>query len=146
MKEKIMTLIAYSLYLILAIGMTIWVAHTLSSNGLVFLVRCFGHDEELATSVNHLLVVGFYLVNLGFIAIALSFADEPQTAVEVVRFLAWKVGIAILVLGFMHFFNMNAVTRYGQKVADWIHNRIEWEGALPVQGGEVKHAHRLEQD
>ncbi|MEO9470445.1 hypothetical protein [Parasphingorhabdus sp.] len=122
-----MTLIAYALYLILAIGMTVWVAHTLSSNGLVFLVRCFGHDEELATSVNHLLVVGFYLVNLGFISIALSFADEPQTAVEVIRFLAWKVGVAILVLGFMHFFNMHSVTRYGQKVADWIHERIDRE-------------------
>jgi len=139
-----MTLVAYSLYLILAIGMTIWVAHTLSTNGLVFLVSCFGHDQELAKSVNHLLIVGFYLVNLGFIAIALSFADEPQTAVEVVRFLAWKVGVAILVLGFMHFFNMNAVTRYGQKVADWIHERIERQDLAPVQDGEVQYAHRLE--
>ena len=72
------TIVAYSLYLILAIGMTIWVAWTLSHNGKIYLIRCFGHDAELATSVNHLLVVGFYLVNFGFIALALSKAGEVE--------------------------------------------------------------------
>ncbi|OAO04448.1 hypothetical protein [Parasphingorhabdus sp.] len=135
-----MTLVAYSLYLLIAIGMTIWVANTLSSNGLIFLVRCFGHDAELARSVNHLLVVGFYLVNIGFIAIALSYAEEPQTVVEIVRFLAWKVGVAILVLGLMHFFNMNAVTRYGRKVADWIQETIDRGADFESQAQPDKHA------
>ena len=71
------TVVAYILYLAIAIGMTIWVAWTLSTNGKIYLVRCFGHDEELATSVNHLLVVGFYLVNLGFIALALR--NDPAS-------------------------------------------------------------------
>lgn len=115
-----MTILAYSLYLILAIGMTIWVAWTLSHNGKIYLIRCFGHDEELATSINHLLVVGFYLVNLGFIAIALSNAGEVATDAELFRFLGWYVGLAVLVLGGMHFFNMGAVTRHGRKVAEWV--------------------------
>jgi hypothetical protein len=116
-----MTIIAYSLYLLLAIGMTIWVAWTLSHNGKIYLIRCFGHDAELATSINHLLVVGFYLVNLGFIAIALSAAGDVETAAELFRFLGWYVGLAVLVLGAMHFFNMGAVTRHGRKVAEWVH-------------------------
>jgi hypothetical protein len=116
-----MTVLAYSLYLLIAICMTIWVAFTLSTNGKVYLIRCFGHDAELATSINHLLVVGFYLVNFGFIALALSTASEPQTTIELMRFLGWYVGIATLVLGFMHFFNMGAVTRHGKRVAEWIH-------------------------
>jgi hypothetical protein len=129
-----MTLLAYSIYLAIAIGMTIWVAFTLSTNGKVYLIRCFGHDEELATSVNHLLVVGFYLVNFGFIALALSTAGEPQTMVETMRFLGWYVGIAILVLGGMHFFNMGAVTRHGRKVADWMHGQVGYaEPAGPVE-------------
>ena len=115
-----MTVATYAIYLVIAIGLTIWVAHTLSHNGKVFLVRCFGHDEELATSINHLLVVGFYLVNLGFIAIALSVAGEPVTLAGAIRLLAWQVGIAILVLGFMHFFNMGAISRYGVKLAGWV--------------------------
>lgn len=115
-----MTILAYSLYLILAIGMTIWVAWTLSHNGKIYLIRCFGHDEELATSINHLLVVGFYLVNLGFIALALSGAGEVADDAELFRFLGWYVGLAVLVLGGMHFFNMGAVTRHGRKVAEWV--------------------------
>jgi hypothetical protein len=118
-----MTITAYALYLIIAISMTIWVAFTLSTNGKVYLIRCFGHDTELATSINHLLVVGFYLVNFGFIALALSTAGEPKTTVEAMRFLGWYVGVATLVLGAMHFFNMGAVTRHGRKVANWIHER-----------------------
>ncbi len=118
-----MTVTAYALYLIIAISMTIWVAYTLSTNGKIYLIRCFGHDAELATSINHLLVVGFYLVNFGFIALALSTAGAVQTTEEAMRFLGWYVGIATLVLGAMHFFNMGAVTRHGRKVAGWLHER-----------------------
>ncbi len=113
----------YLAYLVIAIGLTIWVAHTLSANGKIFLIRCFGHDEDLATSINHLLVVGFYLVNLGFIAIALSVADEPVTLAGAIRLLAFHVGIAVLVLGGMHFFNMAAISRYGVKLAGWIEDQ-----------------------
>lgn len=118
-----MTIIAYCLYLLITITMTIWVAYTLSTNGKIYLIQCFGHDEELATSINHLLVVGFYLVNFGFIALALSAAGTAQTVIELMRFLGWYVGIATLVLGAMHFVNMVLVTRHGRKVANWVHEQ-----------------------
>ncbi len=127
-----MTILAYSLYLIIAISMTVWVAWTLSTNGKIYLIRCFGHDAELATSVNHLLVVGFYLVNFGFIALALSAAGTVQTTAELMRFLGWYVGIATLVLGAMHFFNMGAVTRHGRKVADWVHGQMPTPAPTPA--------------
>jgi hypothetical protein len=112
--------LAYALYLLIALGMTIWVAHTLSTNGEVFLVQCFGHNEQLAKSTNHLLVVGFYLVNIGFITLTLSNGSEPQTWPQLIRFLSGKVGLAVIVLGGMHFFNMHAIARFGRKVSDWL--------------------------
>jgi hypothetical protein len=112
--------ICYGLYLAITIAITIWVAHTLSSNGEVFLVQCFGHNEVLAKSTNHLLVVGFYLVNIGFITLTLSIGTEPTTWPEAIRFLSSKVGLAVLVLGGMHFFNMTAIARFGRKVNDWL--------------------------
>ena len=90
---------AYALYLAISIAITIWVAHTLHSNGEVFLIQCFGHNEALAKSTNHLLVVGFYLVNIGFITLTLNFGAEPTTWPEAIRFLSCKVGLAVLVLG-----------------------------------------------
>jgi hypothetical protein len=111
--------LSYLAYLAIAIALTIWVARTLSKNGEVFLVDCFGHDEVLARSTNHLLVVGFYLVNLGFILLALQFGKPPETLPEAIRYLSSKVGIAVLVLGAMHFFNMNAIAKFGRKVGAW---------------------------
>jgi hypothetical protein len=112
--------IAYALYLLISIGITIWVARTLSKNGEVFLVQCFGHNRVVAQSTNHLLVVGFYLVNIGFITLTLSLGAEPTTIPEAIRFLSSKVGLAVLVLGAMHFFNMSAIARFGRKVNDWL--------------------------
>ena len=115
-----MVTIAYILYLAISIGLTVWVARTLSTNGEVFLIECFGHDETLAKSTNHLLVVGFYLVNLGFILLTLQFGREPDTLTEAIRFLSSKVGLAVVVLGGMHFFNMHAIAKFGRKVASWL--------------------------
>ena len=115
-----MTEVFYLLYLAISIAITVWVARTLSRNGEIFLVRCFGHDAALARSTNHLLVVGFYLVNIGFIALTLSLGNEPHTLPEAMRFLSSKVGLAVVVLGGMHFFNMSAIARFGRKVNDWI--------------------------
>lgn len=112
--------ISYALYLTISIAITIWVARTLSKNGEVFLVQCFGHNREVAHSTNHLLVVGFYLINIGFITLTLSLGAEPTTMPEAIRFLSSKVGFAVIVLGAMHFFNMSAIARFGRKVNDWL--------------------------
>ncbi len=125
-----MITIAYMLYLAVTIGLTIWVARTLSSNGEVFLVECFGHDETLARSTNHLLVVGFYLMNLGFILLTLQFGEEPATIPEAIRFLSSKVGLAVVVLGAMHFFNMNAIAKFGRKVGRWLREGNEPGGPV----------------
>ena len=112
--------IVYALYLAITIAITIWVARTLSKNGIVFLKQCFGHNEELARSTNHLLVVGFYLVNIGFITLTLSLGAEPTTVTEAIRFLSSKVGLAVLVVGAMHFFNMSAIAHFGRRVNHWL--------------------------
>jgi len=117
----------YGLYLAIAVAFTVWVARTLSGNGEVFLIECFGHDEVLAKSTNHLLVVGFYLMNLGFIMLALQFGETPRTLPDAVVFLSSKVGLAVLVLGGMHFFNMHAIATFGRKVAGWLREGNYWQ-------------------
>ncbi len=99
------TLWVYGVYVLISIIVTIWVARTLSKNGRIFLIDAF-HSDELADSVNHLLVVGFYLINLGYITIALKIGHKPTDAVEALEILSFKIGLVILLLGFMHFFNL----------------------------------------
>lgn len=121
-----------ALYLIISIGLTVWVARTLSKNGIVFLIDCFGHDENLARSTNHLLVVGFYLVNLGWILLTLRFGVEPQSLAEAIKFLSTKIGIVVVALGVMHFFNMNAIAKFGRKVGQWLVEGPEAERPVAV--------------
>lgn len=111
--------ISYAVYLAISIGMTIWVARVLSRSGQVFLMRCFGHDEELASSTNRLLVIGFYLVNIGFISMRLH--AWPAEQIELIPALGSRIGSSILVLGIMHFTNMLLIARFGKTVSGWMH-------------------------
>lgn len=99
------TITAYMVYLPIALAMTVWVARTLHKNGRIFLVQAFRNDE-MADSVNHLLVVGFYLINIGFITATLRWGDKPVALQEMIEFVSTKLGVTLLVLGAMHFFNM----------------------------------------
>ena len=96
----------YLMYLAISVALTVWVARTLSKNGRVFLVNSFESDERLADSVNHLLVVGFYLINMGYVTLALKLGVKPVSTQEAIEFLSTKVGLVMLVLGAMHFFNL----------------------------------------
>jgi len=101
----------YAIYLILSICLTAFVAQTLHKNGRVFLVDAFKNNEKLADSVNHLLVVGFYLINIGYVALALKETHKPTDAPASLEMLSSKVGLVLLVLGGMHFFNLYVFSR-----------------------------------
>lgn len=101
-----MTVWAYLAYLAISIALTVWVARTLHRNGRIFLVDSFLGNEGLADSVNHLLVVGFYLINVGFVSLALKYGAKAVDAQSALEILSTKVGLVLLVLGGMHFLNL----------------------------------------
>ena len=101
----------YLIYLAVSIALTIWVARTLHKNGRVFLIDVFHGNDALADSVNHLLVVGFYLINFGYISLALKLGYVVSTAEQSIEALSVKVGLVLLVLGGMHFFNLFVFSR-----------------------------------
>ena len=103
--------ITYLLYLIISIALTVWVAQTLFKNGRLFLVDVFHGNEPLADSVNHLLVVGFYLINLGYVSLMLKIGSPVTSPQESIEALSIKIGLVLLVLGAMHFFNLYLFTR-----------------------------------
>src|SRR5438132_1317604 len=106
MNSALYTVSAYAAYLFLSVILTIWVARTLHRNGRIFLIDAFHGDEPRADAVNHLLVVGFYLINIGYVTLALKYGDKPHDLTEAVEFLSTKVGLVLVVLGVIHFFNM----------------------------------------
>jgi hypothetical protein len=109
--------ICYFVYFVASLTTTIWVAQTLRQNGRSFLVDAFHGNRELADSVNHLLVVGFYLINVGYVTLALRTAAQVATVRNAIELVCDKLGLVLIVLGGMHFLNLyifNRLRRRGQ--------------------------------
>ena len=106
-----LTVNSHIAYLVVSILLTVWVARTLHRHGRVFLVDTFDGNESFADSVNSLLVVGFYLINAGYITLALRSGTDIQTTAQLIEYTAGSLGRVLLVLGGMHFFNLYVFTR-----------------------------------
>lgn len=105
----------YATYMILSVLLTVWVGHTLHKHGRIFLVDAFGGNGPLADAVNHLLLVGFYLINIGYVTLALRVGQKPVAVPEAMEILSTKVGMVLVVLGVMHFFNLFVFSRMRKK-------------------------------
>lgn len=99
-------LVLYALYLAITVTLTVWVARTLFRNGRLFLIDIFHGNTDLAQAVNNLLLVGFYLVNIGYAVYTLQIVQEINNSRTLVEVLSLKIGAIILILGCMHFLNM----------------------------------------
>ena len=110
----------YLAYLLITVPLTVWVARTLSRHGRVFLADVFDDNHELADAVNSLLVVGFYLLNLGFVILYLKSDGTVPDLTGMFDALSVKIGVVMLVLGVVHFCNVyvfNAIRRRSQAEA-----------------------------
>lgn len=103
--------VMYAVYLAISIGLTVWVGSTLSRAGVLFLEDAFA-DSGLASAVNRLLVVGFYLLNFGFVSVAMRDDYQVTDTASVMERLSLKIGLVLVVLGVIHFFNLFALGRY----------------------------------
>ena len=111
------TVITYLIYLAVSVPLTVWVGRTLYRNGGLFLVDVFKGDEALASAVNHLLVVGFYLLNLGYVSLALKLTHPVFGAQGSIEALSLKIGLVSVVLGVVHLFNVFVLNAFRKRAA-----------------------------
>ena len=133
-----LAVVTYLLYLAITVPLTIWVARALHRHGQVFLIDVFNGDERLANAVNQLLVIGFYLLNFGFLSFFMASETSVDTFREVLEQLSTKVGVVALVVGLVHFANvwwLNALRRRA------VHRNLAptppepaWHGPVPQPG------------
>ena len=108
----------YVAYLAISLAVTVWVAQTLHKNGRVFLIEAFHSNTEVADSVNHLLLVGFYLINIGCVTLTLKTAVTLANLRDSIELLSDKVGMVLLVLGIMHFSNLYIFSRMRKRAQE----------------------------
>ena len=105
----------YLIYIVLTIILTVWVGRTLFKNGRVFLMEIFDKDEDIVDSINKLLLIGFYLINFGYALHNLIVRKEILNLAGCIEMLSFKIGLIIIVLGIMHFFNLFVLFRFRSK-------------------------------
>lgn len=106
-----LTVLTYVVYLLLSLVLTVWVAHTLSRTGHVFLLAMLRGDESLAAAVNRLLVVGFYLIDLGFVTLFMRIGGNVASTRACFEALSVKIGTVLLLLGLFHLLNVYLLAR-----------------------------------
>ena len=93
---------SYLTYLVISVAVTVWVATTLGKRGFVFLLERYA-NRELAEAFSHLLSVGFYLLHVGCILIALPYGGHAVDVSGAIELVSTKIGIVLLVLAASHF-------------------------------------------
>ena len=106
------TSITYIVYIAISICITVFVSRTLSKNGEVYLIDGFNGNAELARSVNHMLVVGFYLLNIGFVLLRMKTGFGIHDFEHMIVYLSSSIGLVLVVLGAAHFFNMFLIHQF----------------------------------
>lgn len=98
--------VVYLVYAAASIALTVWLARTLFKNGEVFLDDVFADNPRMAGAVNRLLVVGFYLLNLGYALLTLRADHRMVNTTDAIETLAVKLGALLLALGALHMGNL----------------------------------------
>ncbi len=95
----------YLVYAAVAVGLVVFLARTLSAYGGIFLRNVF-EDDEVAQAVNKLLVIGFYLLNLGYALMIYRLQSDYGSVVTAFNDLVSRLGILLLSLGVIHLLNI----------------------------------------
>lgn len=116
----------YLVYLAICIPVVLFIGWTLHKNDRVFLLEIFEGKEDLADSINHLLIVGFYLASTGFVSMMLTAGAEPAHTAEAIGSLSVQIGIVLFILGGAHLLNMVLLSWARKKVLlDPLAGRVE---------------------
>ena len=90
-------LIAYFIYLSITFFIIIKVGWICYTNGEVFILQVIG-DEEMTMVLNRILLAGYYLVNLGYLAMSIYDWKQITDVFEMLNLLSERIGLIVLVL------------------------------------------------
>ena len=100
-----LNIITYTIYLPIIVFITVRIGWLCHKNGEMFLYTLF-EDKSLVKSINNLLLIGYYLTNIGYAIITISYWETIHNVVEVINSLTFTLGKIILILAVLHYNNI----------------------------------------
>ncbi len=99
-------ILSYLIYALITIYIIVWVGRQLHRNGRVFMLSLFGQQAQITDTTNNLLLVAYYLFNIGYAILQFSFWIDVSNIATMLSSIADKTGILILILAGLHYNNM----------------------------------------
>ncbi len=101
----------YLLYLLISGALTVVVGTSLARSSRAFLLDVFSGSDTMARAVSRLLVLGFYLLSLGFVTLTMRTGGDVSSAQAGLRLLSVKIGEVLLALGVLPPLTLGALAR-----------------------------------
>ena len=99
-------ILSYAVYGCITAFIIYYVGKLFHQNGRVFILRLFNGNEPLTDTTNNILLLAYYLFNLGYAIAQLSFWERVQAIDSVISSVCSKTGLLVLILAVTHYFNM----------------------------------------
>jgi hypothetical protein len=106
---------AYCIFLSVLFFVTFKLGWVFYKNGVVYVRMLLPEENHLVDAINKLLLAGYYLVNLGYIVLNIAFWDRIDTLQDMCEVLFQKVGLNILLLSLLHYFNLFWLLLFSKK-------------------------------
>lgn len=97
---------AYLIYLVLIIFIIVYVGRLFHRNGRIFMLSLFAGDTALTDTVNNVLLIAYYLFNIGYAFVTLRFWEKIVSAETLIASIGSNMGILIFILASTHYLNM----------------------------------------
>jgi len=107
---------AYGIYFLITFVVVILVGRICYTNGNKYVLAQVSEHEELCQRINRLLLLGYYLMNLGFVAISLVFWETIDSIPNLIEILSIRIGFIVVSIALMHYFNLFWLTKYLRKL------------------------------
>jgi hypothetical protein len=108
-------ILSYSIYLPVTFYLTFVVGKICFTNGEIYLHRIMNDHPDNVKSINRLLLIAYYLFNLGYAAIMLSHWPVIDNISQSILIAFNKIGLILFILGILHYNNM-LMTYYLSKI------------------------------
>ena len=110
-----MNTLTYIIYLLITYIITVHVGLRFYRNGKVFILSLLEGDERLTNFINRVLLTGYYLLNLGYVALSINCWKTIYSWEQVFVSIGIMTGKIMVMLAVMHYFNMAAILFISRK-------------------------------
>ena len=111
-----LNIIGYLIYLGITAIIIIKVGKICYTNGSIYVAQLIPHHKELCLKINQVLLVAYYLFNLGYCAITLIQWKLITKYSELIEVICTKTAIILFLLATLHYLNILIITKQIKKL------------------------------